>query len=373
LKLGSFFGILSPDVMAVAEVLTATDWQTFRHTAEPGMGLAIRTNFKGRTMHKKILTSFVGASLLMLGCPAEDDTGATASETNVDSGDDDDNETGSDTAPGTSGVSETSGMSTDPQTTGATDDPSDTDSDPSQGSITNSFIEDPDGNSVSIECSVWEQDCMEGEKCMPWANDGGNSWNATRCSPVAPDPGQVGDPCTVEGSGVSGVDDCAIATMCWGVDPETNQGTCTAFCMGSENNPVCDNPQTACSIANEGTLILCLPTCDPLLQNCMDGEGCWGIDDDFVCAPDAGAEGEGAYGEACEFLNVCDPGLFCANPDIVPGCQASGCCSEFCDLSDPQAGANCAGAGGGQECLPWFEEGQSPPGYEDVGACGIPA
>ncbi len=325
-------------------------------------------------MHKRILTSFVGASLLLIaGCPAEDDTGATASATNATGSDDDDetSETEATTGTPTTSDSATSGMTT--------VDPSDTDaSDTEEPATTTSpttasgFITDPDGNSVSIECSVWDQDCPEGEKCMPWANDGGNSWNATRCSPVSPDPGQPGDPCTVEGSGVSGVDDCDVATMCWGVDPETNMGTCVAFCMGSENNPVCDDPTTACSIANEGTLILCLPTCDPLLQNCMDGEGCWGIDDDFVCAPDAGGE-MGAYGDPCEFLNVCDPGLFCANPDVVPGCASAGCCSEFCDMSDPMAGANCAGAGGGQMCIPWFEKGQAPPGYEDVGACAIPA
>jgi hypothetical protein len=323
-------------------------------------------------MHDRILTALVGASLLQLaGCPAPDDSGATATATNPGSDDDDTSDTEDPTDPSTSGATSTMGMTTDPSDTedSDTEDPQTTTS-PST-TMNSGFITDPDGNSVSIECSVWDQDCPEGEKCMPWANDGGNSWNATRCSPVDPDPGQPGDPCTVEGSGVSGVDDCDVATMCWGVDPETNMGTCVAFCMGSENNPVCDDPTTACSIANEGTLILCLPTCDPLLQNCMDGEGCWGIDDDFVCAPDAGGE-MGAYGDPCEFLNVCDPGLFCANPDVVPGCASAGCCSEFCDMSDPMAGANCAGAAGGQMCIPWFEKGQAPPGYEDVGACAIP-
>ncbi len=40
---------------------------------------------------------------------------------------------------------------------------------------------------------IWAQDCPEGEKCMPWANDGGGSWNATRCSPLDPNPSAVGD------------------------------------------------------------------------------------------------------------------------------------------------------------------------------------
>jgi hypothetical protein len=235
------------------------------------------------------------------------------------------------------------------------------------------FINEQDGGGVSIECSVWDQDCPDGQKCMPWANDGGSSWNATKCTPRDPNPAQPGDACTVEGSGISGIDNCDVASMCWDVDGETNTGICVAFCTGAEANPVCDDPQTSCSIANEGVLILCLPTCDPLAQDCQDGQACYGIDDAYVCAPDASGE-MGAYGDPCEFLNACDPGLECLNADGVPGCQgALGCCSPFCDLDDPEAGANCPGADGGQECTPAFEEGQAPPGYEAVGYCFIPA
>jgi hypothetical protein len=235
------------------------------------------------------------------------------------------------------------------------------------------FIQDPDGGGVNIECDVWAQDCPVGEKCMPWANDGGSSWNATRCSPLDPNPAQVGDPCIVEGSGTSGIDNCDIAAMCWDVDPETNEGVCTAFCSGSEANPVCADPDTTCVIANEGTLILCLPSCDPLIQDCGEGQGCYPIDASFACAPDAGNE-QGAYGDACEFVNVCDPGLFCASPDAVPNCVgAVGCCSEFCDLAAMQPDDQCSGANDGQLCTPWYGEDRAPPGYEDVGACAIPA
>ena len=45
------------------------------------------------------------------------------------------------------------------------------------------FIEMPDGGGATNECNQWVQDCPEGEKCMPWANDGGSAWNATRCRP----------------------------------------------------------------------------------------------------------------------------------------------------------------------------------------------
>jgi hypothetical protein len=324
-------------------------------------------------MHKKILIGLcLSAGVVLGGCgtKADDPAGtasagsatASASDTNGESSTA--GETGVD--PSDSGTDPTEAETgTDPS---ATDGPADTGNDPTVG-----FIQDPDGGGVSIECDLWSQDCAEGEKCMPWANDGGGAWNAARCSPLDPNPAQVGDECTVEGSGVSGIDNCDVGSMCWDVDPETNLGTCVAFCMGSEANPICEDPATNCVIANEGVLILCLPNCDPLLQDCAEGQACYPIDDAFACAPDVSGE-EGLYGDACQFLNVCDPGLFCANAEVVPDCAgAQGCCSPFCDLSDPDAGANCPGAAGGQDCVAWYEEGEAPPGFENVGACSIPA
>jgi hypothetical protein len=206
---------------------------------------------------------------------------------------------------------------------------------------------------------------------MPYANNGGNSWNDTLCSPIADNPGQPGDECTVEGSGVSGVDDCALGSMCWDVNPETNMGNCAAMCTGDEANPLCEDPDSSCVIVNDGAIALCLTTCDALLQDCPEGQACYGIDDAFTCVPDASGE-LGLYNDPCEFINACDPGLFCANADAVPNCQGSaGCCSEFCDLEDQAGNTQCSGAAGGQECVPWTETPQ--PGLEAVGACAIPA
>jgi hypothetical protein len=201
---------------------------------------------------------------------------------------------------------------------------------------------------------------------MPWANDGGNSWNSLRCIPIAEDPAAVGEPCTVEGSGVSGIDDCELHALCWDIDAETNMGTCVAMCVGSENNPTCHDPQTECRINGDGVLALCLPMCDPLAQDCRNAEVCVGIDSDFTCVPDASGD-DGAAGDPCEGLNACDPGLICVNPDAVPGCAASGCCSAFCALDDPSP--PCLR---GQACVSWFEPGQAPSGYENVGVCVLP-
>lgn len=155
--------------------------------------------------------------------------------------------------------------------------------------------------------------------------------------------------------------------MCWDVDPETLEGYCVAFCVGDEANPMCEDPNASCAMGSDGALALCLPNCDPLVQTCGEGEGCYPVADAFHCAPDASGDG-GAAGEACEFLNVCDPGSACVAAELVPECMgASGCCSSFCDLTvEPPP---CLP---GQECTPWYEAGQAPGGYEDVGVCALP-
>ncbi len=233
------------------------------------------------------------------------------------------------------------------------------------------FIQDPDGG-PGQECDVWAQNCPPGEKCMPWANDGGNSWNATRCSPVAVDPGAPGDPCTVVDSGVSGIDDCELAAMCWDVDPRTNIGECVAFCQGNEANPTCEDPCSFCNLTSSGVLILCLPVCDPIAQDCDEGQACYPVGDTFACAPDVGGE-QGAVGDPCEFFNVCDPGNFCANAESVPQCEgASGCCAPLCDAAGPDT---CDLLLPGTSCVPWFPEGQAPGqcvGSGIVGACLVP-
>ena len=222
------------------------------------------------------------------------------------------------------------------------------------------------------ECSQWDQDCPAGQKCAAWANDGGGSWNALKCVPIAEDPKAVGEACTAEGSGVSGIDDCELGAMCFDVDPETNEGTCYAFCMGSEALPVCLDASSQCNITGEGILTLCLPSCSPLLQDCNEGEGCYPVDEGFTCAPDVSGPDAGLYGDDCEFINVCDTGLFCDELGGVPNCMGSlGCCNAFCDVSVADPDAVCPDVAQGQTCVAWYEPGTAPPGLQDVGRCTV--
>jgi hypothetical protein len=285
-------------------------------------------------------------------------------------------------ADSTSGT-ETSGATSATTVGTSADDPSTT-IDPDAGDASDaadencSFIQCPDVGGGNIECDIWIDDCPSGQKCMPWDNMGGNAWNATRCTPLAHDPKGVGEPCTVEDNAVSGIDDCEARAVCWDVDPETNMGVCVAMCTGSESRPTCDDPCEYCQLTGEGVLILCHPTCDPVLQDCDEGSACYPVDgaEVFRCTPDAGGD-MGALGDPCEFINTCDPGLFCAHPDLVPAaflhdCGGEpGCCTPLCDATAatpcPQPGLETA------ECIPWFDEGEAPPCLSGVvGACVLP-
>ncbi|MCY1006014.1 hypothetical protein OV079_10650 [Nannocystis pusilla] len=277
----------------------------------------------------------------------------------------------------------TGGTTTAPTTTPATTLPAPTTTEPTGGDpttdapepttddalTTNPFIPQPDGG-PQIECDPWVEDCPEGQKCMPWANDGGSSWNALKCVDIVPDPDGLGEPCSAIGSGVSGEDTCDKHMQCFDVDPVTLQGTCLAMCTGSPDKPGCDQPDAICSLSGEGVLILCIPTCDPLAPDCEPGDACIPHPNGsgFICVIDAGGD-EGQLFGACEYVNFCDPGLLCIESRFAAECDqdAIGCCLPYCDLTAPPS---CPGAG--QECVPFFEQGQAPAGHEDLGVCALP-
>jgi hypothetical protein len=102
-------------------------------------------------------------------------------------------------------------------------------------------------------------------------------------------------------------------------------------------------------------------SCDPLLQDCNAGEVCVYLDDGFQCLDDQSGP-LGASGDACEAVNDCNAGLMCAIGAAVecPGGLQT-CCTHFCDVAGPMCPSG--------ECMPFFEDGAAPPGYENVGAC----
>lgn len=229
------------------------------------------------------------------------------------------------------------------------------------------FLDGFDPGGLPIECSTFEQDCPRGEKCMPWANDGGNVWNATRCSPVFVDPGQPGDPCQVEGGPTSGIDTCDLGVMCWFVDPDTNEGLCVALCGGTHEAPSCTS-EVACLASDDNVFGLCFGVCDPLADDCGPGSVCIPLAASFTCAP---ADGSAGYGEPCADAVNCAPGLACA-ADAVPDCSEDACCTNYCDITIGEPDSQCPDIGVGQTCASWWSDGMAPLGLEHVGVCILP-
>lgn len=213
-----------------------------------------------------------------------------------------------------------------------------------------------DGGGGYFECDLWAEDCPCGEKCMPYANDGIQTWHATRCSPIAPDPRARGESCTVQGA-YSGIDDCELHTMCWNVDPASGTGVCVAMCGGTEENPNCENNCESCIVPSDGVQALCIVPCDPLVPATCD--------EDYVCVPSANASfhcraqsgDHDGVGAACGHFRDCDPGLFCAEAGSVPSCEGPRCCAPYCN---PAAADTCDALLPGTTCVPWHDAGEWP-------------
>ena len=229
-----------------------------------------------------------------------------------------------------------------------------------------SFLGSPDGGTIPLPCELLANDCPTNHKCSAYAADGGEIPDAARCVPLAAPARETGEPCTVEGSVASGFDDCDVGLACWGVDPNTLEGTCVPLCEAGAP-PTCADPNRRCRHAG-GPLRICLPACNPLADTCGDDAGCYPFNGWPSCLPDASGS-SGAAGDPCMFLNGCNPGLYCAPAAAVPGCRASECCAPFCALSS--MGEGCPSAPE-QTCLPFFEGDTAPQGLEDLGVCAVP-
>jgi hypothetical protein len=330
-----------------------------------GCGRLVRAErecpFCGRSLRVSpapLLTALIGFAV---GCgPA---VGSSTGGTNEGSGD------GGSTSVATTGSDTTSAdgvdtTSANPSTTmqGQTE----TGDDANTTSVSVGFIYgDPSTGGVPIECSVWDQDCGKGEKCTPWANDGGEVHNATRCVPVDPEPAAVGEPCVVEGSFVSGIDTCELGGLCTPLDADSLEGVCTEVCSGSVSNPTCDDTQDSTCMVLSEVLPLCGATCNPVDDTCPDGGACQSVDFVLGCVPPGDAE----VGDPCFEPNGCIDGALCVDSDALCREGADTCCAQVCDLAAPDPDSNCSE---GRTCVDFFPPGDAPPAYENVGVCRAP-
>lgn len=220
--------------------------------------------------------------------------------------------------------------------------------------------------SLGLQCDLFAQDCPTGSKCAPVGFCEATVWNGTTCAPLDPNPQQVGEPCTMQGSPSSGLDDCDIGLTCAFVDPDTLEGTCEDLCTGSEDDPICESDTDVCAELYDAAH-LCLPGCNPLMDDCTDGT-CIPAEGDFACVWD-GADLQ--PGEACEYLDDCTAGAVCAATGLTGDCgDGFYCCTSVCDLNAPDPSAACLP---GQECAPWYRPGTVMPPQDAIGVCTLPA
>ncbi len=244
--------------------------------------------------------------------------------------------------------------------TGATDTTTDT------GSGGGSCSDEPIAKPEVFECSLIEQDCAAERKCMPWANDGGVAWNATRCSCIAAAPRSIGEKCLVAGDAARGLDDCERGGMCWGVEPESGTGTCVRVCgggtTGADALSECASAET-CRVLNEGALAVCVPRCDPFASTCPQGQACLPseFETQWSCVPLI--PDLPRVGAPCEYANVCSPGSLCV--ETTECLAAASCCTESCS-EDGRIGT-CPIPD--RPCQPWHAPGRGPDGEHGVGSC----
>jgi hypothetical protein len=291
-------------------------------------------------------------ALISLACgtksPASD-TGADGGSTGSSSTGGDDN--GDD--PSNGDASQSSTAATTASTTMTTDA-----TDPDSGDDGSGFLLQPDGGVIMPMCDPGLQDCPRGQKCTSYVSTpGGQTVDSTHCVDVSGD-AQFGEECTR----VEGDDDCDAGFFCMtDVSGHVGEGICLEYCVPMQP---CDNGGE-CFPFNDGQLPLCQTLCDPLIQDCVGGQGCYAAFDSFACAIPGPVDGNGADGDTCATIQGCNPGLLCKTG--TDGCSTeSGCCTPVCDLTGD--GSECTAP---DECIPALDD--PPPTLVDVGFCGVPA
>jgi hypothetical protein len=227
-------------------------------------------------------------------------------------------------------------------------------------------------------CDPGLQDCPEGQKCTAYLMTPGYCCvDANKCVPIIGDK-QHDEQCTRGEDN----DDCAEGLFCYPgtTSGDTGPGVCMSFCDIHDASS-CDGinewcgETSDCIAYNDGIMPLCNErVCDPEAQDCTTPLVCMYDSNDplyFKCRlpPQPGTLTK--EGEDCAYVGHCEPGLTCAGATVLEGCDAEACCTSFCDLDE--GGANnpkCTATG--EECVAYFQQGQVPACYEQLGICALP-
>jgi hypothetical protein len=274
---------------------------------------------------------------------------------------------GSDTSSSAS-TDSSSSASAGSTSTSSTSTDDDDDADVTDGA--DAFLPDEDVESVHPFCTVFDQDCPEGEKCVTTLDP---NFDVYRCVPILGDQA-VGEACTFDRG--SGADDCDATSHCWNLETDdqgVEHGECVPICIGTRDDPSCPGQGESCEgfeckIFGQIGYPFCVERCDPIAQDCDEGKACF-LDpgyNTFFCGV---VNVPGALGEPCGWIQECAAGLTCLSNDQLPECLGDACCSPICLTGDD---AGCEGSWPGTVCsdaldYPLME------GCPTHGACMVPS
>lgn len=192
------------------------------------------------------------------------------------------------------------------------------------------------GSGGSGPCDVFAQDCgtmTAADKCIPTAEGGvcvasGSLPHEAACIAVHP-----GDD----------FDDCAPGLIC-------HLGECLHICTGDPADPRTNSCPSTETCVESASYNWCGLGCDPLLQDCDAGQGCYlmtlaGGGVGLTCADVV--DPPSAPNAPCMYLNDCQAGWQCSQ--ALTGCNGNGCCAELCEVgvtACSTAGMSCQGLSG---------------------------
>lgn len=97
-------------------------------------------------------------------------------------------------------------------------------------------------------CSPSLQSCPAGQRCTGT----GPEYPYGMCTPLDPEPGQIGDPCKAL------PDSCDTTLMCLTADLDTSTGVCAPLCIGVDLDE-CADPALVCEYAPSGVPVCVSP------------------------------------------------------------------------------------------------------------------
>jgi hypothetical protein len=204
------------------------------------------------------------------------------------------------------------------------------------------------------ECNPATQTgCPAGEKCTATKAGGAVVYSCVDDTPSK----QPEETCTPDLS--SGEDGCPAGYVCLG--DVSGSGLCVQLCEVDSN---CD--QGVCIPDAVESVPYCATECSPFEPSCPAPLQCRRDGQRFACK--FVEEGDvGISGDPCTPVEDggCGSGYVCVPGALVPGCSSDSCCTNLCDRSGPDPCTSPAICNGILS---------SPaPGFENVGACFVPA